>query len=136
MVRTPSFIKFFGDWETNYSKGKYDLWIKSKHIEDLREKLEYMQHSFDRLERPRSECGYDNGSAVSLKVQIEMLISEIEKLEGELIREHFNELNFDWTKILDENGEPLLLARSIDRPLDHKGRFTVPERTFQEKNLR
>jgi hypothetical protein len=115
ITRTPSFAEFFGEWDLPGAKEKYKLWLKYKELEDLEEREKYLaQFDSTDVEKNLRNCK-----------------EEIAVLKEYLAGAGFDAEQIDYSKVLDENGEPLLLCRSIDIPLDEDGNFTLREKEIR-----
>lgn len=152
MARTPSFLKFFGNWKEKYNKEQYDLWLKYQEKQTYEDYIKSNQNdketqknnSFGALANIREDKEkYDNDGkweAYHLskikewedfyQKHIVRLSHKVSKLQAELINSGFNthSTDLDYTKVLDENGEPLLLYRGTDFNPDENGKFVIPKK--------
>ncbi len=150
MARTPSFLKFFGNWKEKYNKDEYDLWLKFQEkqtyedyikrykenkesqrsqslqaIENIRAREHFKKEELEKYHLDRIK-EYDE----SYQKFITRLSHKISKLQAELVNSGFNihSNDLDYTKVLDENGEPLLLYRGTDFNPGENGKFVIPKK--------
>jgi hypothetical protein len=150
MTRTPSFLKFFGNWKEKYNKEQYDLWLKYQEKQTCEDYIKtYQEHqerqrkqSLQALENIRTgeysekekweKYHLDHIKEYDQFYQKDIirLSQRISKLQAELINSGFNTHSYDldYTKVLDENGEPLLLYRGTDFTPDESGKFVIPKK--------
>ncbi len=151
MTRTPSFLKFFGNWKEKYNKEQYDLWLKYQEKQTCEDYIKRYQEykegkkseSLKALENVRARDNKEEAPTwleYNLKQikdwenfyqkDIIRLSQKVSKLQAELINSGFNihSTDFDYTKVLDENGEPLLLYRGTDFTPDENGKFIIPKK--------
>lgn len=159
MTRTPSFIKKFGNWKEKYNKEQYDLWLKYQEKQTYEDYIKKCQSdkeaqkssSLEALSNIREDKEkYDSDGKWEVyhlskikewedfyQKHIVRLYQKISKLQAELVNSGFNthSSNLDYTKVLDENGEPLLLFRGTDFAPSDEGKFTVPKKNIDGKNF-
>jgi len=155
MTRTPSFLKFFGNWKEKYNKQQYNLWLKYQekqtyedYIKEYQEEKESQKSkSLQALNNIRNENRESEDNAYWEKYHLNhikeddsfyqkniiRLSQRTSKLQADLINSGFNihSSDLDYTKILDENGEPLLLYRGTDFTPDENSKFVIPKKNIQ-----
>ncbi len=134
MTRTPSFLKFFGNWKEKYNKEQYDLWLK---YQELQSHEDWVTKINEEIEHFRNST--INDEMIKSWQEKKVIVSHrISKIHAELINSGFNvhSYDLDYTKVLDENGEPLLLCRGTDFTPDENGKFTIPEKTIFGKDFK
>lgn len=159
ITRTPSFLKSFGNWKEKYNKDQYDLWLKYQEkktceddIKDYHDYKEYrINQSLRALDNIRNENKDTEDKIYFEKYHLDnikedeafyqrditRLSQKISKLQAELINSGFNihSYDLDYTKVLDENGEPLILYRGTDFSPDENSKFTIPNKNIQGKDF-
>lgn len=152
IARTPSFLKFFGNWKEKYNKEQYDLWLKYQEKQTCEDYIKrYQEHkesqknqSLQALENIRTgeysekekweryHLDHIKEYDQFYQKDIIRLSQKISKLQAELINSGFNihSYDLDYTKVLDENGEPLLLYRGTDFNPDESGKFVIPKKNI------
>jgi hypothetical protein len=134
MTRTPSFIKFFGNWKEKYNREQYDLWLK---YQELQSHEDWLKHLNEDIEHFRKHSHLKDEMIKSWQEKKVRVNHRISKLHAELINSGFNihSYDLDYTKILDENGEPLLLYRGTDFSPDENSKFTIPKKNIHGKDF-
>lgn len=159
MARTPSFLKFFGNWKQKYNKEQYDLWLKYQekqtyedYLKDEEKFKNYHTNSslqaLDNIRRDKEK--YSDAESwekyhlsqikernTNAQKYIVHLSHKLSQLQSELVNSNFNinSYDLDYTKVLDENGEPLLLYRGTDFAPDEKGKFVIPKKEISGKEF-
>jgi hypothetical protein len=142
MTRTPSFLKSFGNWKEKYNKEQYDLWLKYQEkqtCEDYIKKYQEYQkkHRSNLLKFDLKEYAkdFELRQIDTWQKDIIRLSHKVSKLHAELINAGFNlhSYDLDYAKVLDENGEPLLLVRGTDFAPDEHGKFVIPKKEIEGK---
>lgn len=134
IARTPSFLKFFGNWKEKYNKEEYNLWLKYQALQSHEDWLKMLNEEIEHYKRHSSIKEEMIKAWQEKKVRVNHRIS---KLHAELINSGFNihSYDLDYTKILDENGEPLLLYRGTDFSPDENGKFVIPKKKIDGKEF-
>jgi hypothetical protein len=129
MTRTPSFLKFFGNWKEKYNKEQYDLWLKYQEFQSCEEWLKHLNSDIEHFRKHSHLKDEMVKSWQEKKIKVSHIMS---KLQAELINSGFNTHSYDldYTKVLDENGEPLLLYRGTDFTPDKNGKFVIPKKNI------
>ncbi|MDQ3245052.1 MAG: hypothetical protein M3P22_01770 [bacterium] len=155
MTRTPSFLKFFGNWKEKYNKEQYDLWLKYQEKQTCEDYIKEYQgykesqksSSLQALNNIRNDNRESENKAYWEKYHLNhikendafyqkdiiRLSQIISKLQANLINSGFNihSSDLDYTKVLDENGEPLLLYRGTDFLPNENGKFVIPKKNIR-----
>ena len=153
MARTPSFLKFFGNWKEKYNKEQYELWLKYQEKQTCEDFIKNYQkykeskrnQSLQALENIRTgeysekekwekyHLDHIKEDDAFYQKDIIHLSQRISKLQADLINSGFNihSYDLDYTKVLDENGEPLLLYRGTDFSPNEDGKFVIPKKNIQ-----
>ncbi len=147
MVRTPSFKKWFGDWEKKYNKEDLKNWMKHQYLKSLEEdSLSYIQRYIENLKEYKLRRLNNNNPAFKMgdeekndinnhygqlikdwNDQRITILHEISKVQAEIVNKNFNPHLSDYSKILDENGEPLMVWRGTDYAPNDQGFFEIPK---------
>ncbi len=156
MTRTPSFIKIFGNWKEKYNKEQYELWLKYQekqtcedyikryqtYKEDKKNQSLQVLENIRKDENNKEQDNNEKWTEYHLKQikgwedfyqkDIIRLSHKISKLQAELINSDFNTHSNEWdyTKVLDENGEPILLFRGTDFSPNEEGKFIIPKKNI------
>jgi hypothetical protein len=133
ITRTPSFKKWFGDFEEKFNKDDLEAWTKHQYKKSL--ELKALDNINERINNEKKRIPYldkeeyikdANEHIAALNKDKIAIQHEINRLQAELINGKFSPLKSDYGKLLDENGEPLILCRSSDYGPDDKGNFEIP----------
>jgi len=131
MARTPSFLEKFGNWKDKYNKEEYDLWLKYQMKQKLEDDLDDMN---SQIYYSQKQTGFfKNEKMIEIRKKQKVIVNQnISKLHAELINNGFNihSSSLDYTKALDENGEPLALYRASDVTPNEQGEFIVPIKDY------
>ncbi|MFZ4648904.1 MAG: hypothetical protein ACOYMB_04755 [Patescibacteria group bacterium] len=137
MTRTPSFKKWFGDWEKNYNPEDLENWLQYQYLRTLEEEtipsLTWQVENAKQYLNP-SSWSYSKERAESYKKIQETwnarriaVMHEISKIKAELVNKNFNPHLLGFGKLFDKNGEPLVLWRGTDYGPNDKGNFVIPK---------
>jgi len=150
ITRTPSFIRFFGNWKEKYNTEEYNLWVKFQEKQSYEDEITKLQKHknekrnssmqaidgleesglMDKNEMKNKHLEEIKENNKSYQNRIIDLTQKVSKIQAELINSDFNihSHNLEYGKVLDENGEPFLLCRGTQRDLDDNGNFIIPEK--------
>lgn len=143
MTRTPSFLKTFGNWKDKYNKEQYNLWLKYQEMQTCQDYISRYQQDKENRRRAIPQNMDADYKKIELSIiegtqeDIIRLSHKVSKLQAELINSGFNihSDNLDYTKVLDENGEPLLLFRGTNFAPDQNTKFVVPKKEIFGKQF-
>ena len=137
-VRTPSFKKWFGDWEKKYNPEDLDNWAKAQYVKVLEsDDLGYINKIIVNFKDEKIRA-IKNKRTTEEIAQIDEWISdwndrkiaithEISKINADLTNNGFNKNSSDYGKLLDDNGEPLVVYRATNYGPNQDGNFEIPE---------
>lgn len=137
IVRTPSFKKWFGDWERKYQPEDVDNWAKFQYAKMLEDDvLGYILEMTSRQKEDKVRLLNNKATAAEIEKVDESLsywlnrkipvTHEISKINAELVNAGFNPNTSDYGKILDDNGEPLVVYRATNYGPNQAGNFEIP----------
>ena len=136
MVRTSAFKKWFGDFEEKFNKDDLEAWTKHQYKKSL--ELEVIPDINAQINREKEQLSYyiKEKDEKYIKIYNEYIKQSqerkiriqyrIAKMQAELVNENFSPLTSDYGKLLDENGEPLLMWRATNYGPNDKGNFEIP----------
>jgi len=122
MTRTPSFKNWFGDWQTKYNPTDFANWLKYQEIRKRQEIIRQNNEDIKKEDEKESHFSL----AKMYQDQNDRYDKEIAVLQADLDKDGFRPEQSDYSKILDKNGEPLLVCRSTPWGLNKNGNFDVP----------
>lgn len=138
IVRTPSFKEWFGDWEKKYNPEDLNNWAKFQYSRFLEsDTLGYIvsiidNYTKDKLRQLENKCSKEEIKQTDEYITYwnnrrVPITHEISKIKAELGNANFNPNLTDYGKLLDENGEPLVLCRGTNYGPNSNGNFEIPE---------
>jgi hypothetical protein len=116
-----------------------ESWIKFQYLKSLEEdslsyinsRLDYFKEKKERYKKNKDEeyegyIKHDEEIAKSWNERRIAVSHEISKMQAEVINKNFNPHLSDYGKVLDENGEPLMVWRGTDYAPNEQGHFEIP----------